>query len=614
MPVRRKLVILTAAGATAESVESCNAYGDRPAMPDKATDMNGVAWPQGCYSGKDSYHVFVLGDWGGMCGYGEQNDCTLSPEEAQASWDHADHPFRPYPMPNRRGAMQGVDQAAQLHVRDRMNELAAEVDPEFVLNVGDSFYPGGIVEHCMGRKEDIDFHTIPTQFKTTFEDIYNGTGLQNKEWLSVLGNHDYGGVCYNMGWPQQIWYTWNDAGTKRWIMPGQYFSRTVRFGSPWEGFWADMWFLDSNVEDTNKDAEHDICSADGNMHNADAGGHADGWFCKGFLGDWENNDNNGVCEGLEGFQSHTQCNGAFRQLWEDQMTWLENGLRNSKADWQIIVTHFPAYYPALQERLKPLAERYGVDLIISGHVHAQEIWYQREAYGQDWGDTALLISGGGGGIFSEGTPSHSGHDNQYGFMDMEMSKDKIIVSSYSWGVQNQQITVHMQMGADTALMESHPLTPPMCCWNKYFGCEDYPGWGGYGLCSNDWTKGCNDVGDCPAPPAPPPSQASDCSGAFQATGGMHNEHVKYEGGPNNQCIIYWDAHHGWVLNSDHGTNNFVCSGGKAYKFPTGRWEIAPQTLGVRSCSVEATQGERIRMMNHEIRPRQAQSFDESLLV
>lgn len=53
-------------------------------------------------------------------------------------------------------------------------------------------------------------------------------------------------------------------------------------------------------------------------------------------------------------------------------------------------------------------------------------------YGFDFHDTAQLVSGGGGGILSEATPDDHGNDNQYGFMDMTISKDTLDVTSYSW--------------------------------------------------------------------------------------------------------------------------------------------------------------------------------------
>ena len=95
----------------------------------------------------------------------------------------------------------GVDQSPQQHVRDRMVQLASDRSPEYILNVGDSFYPGGIKQHCRARRSDVDNQqgglfnsTPPRQFVEAYENFYkDDAGLNGKEWLGVLGNHDYGG-------------------------------------------------------------------------------------------------------------------------------------------------------------------------------------------------------------------------------------------------------------------------------------------------------------------------------------------------------------------------------------------------------------------------------------
>lgn len=59
---------------------------------------------------------------------------------------------------------------------------------------------------------------------------------------------------------------------------------------------------------------------------------------------------------------------------EAQRPWLERVLRASKATWKFALFHFPPYalsedYPDIQREWCPLFERYGVDLVLSGHVH-----------------------------------------------------------------------------------------------------------------------------------------------------------------------------------------------------------------------------------------------------
>ncbi len=63
-----------------------------------------------------------------------------------------------------------------------------------------------------------------------------------------------------------------------------------------------------------------------------------------------------------------------------QTTWLENGLKNSKAKWKVAVFHHPIYSSGkkhgsalgLRKQLEPLFTRYGVNLALSGHDHIYE--------------------------------------------------------------------------------------------------------------------------------------------------------------------------------------------------------------------------------------------------
>lgn len=333
-----------------------------------------------------------------------------------------------------------------------MARIAEQTPPEFIVSVGDHFYPGGIAEHCNGVAADYDVTTIPNQFKYAFEDIYNGTHLANKEWMGVLGNHDYGGVCVNMGWPQQIFYTWNEV-SKRWVLPAQYYKRNMRFSKGgtehWdeEDFTIDIFFLDSNHADSGTtDKNHDMCAKEGNSD--------DTYHCAGFLGPNGTDIVDGNCAGTPGlWTSERVCNDYFQTLWTDQLAWLEEHLENSVADWQMIVTHFPPSYHTLGG-LTPLVEKYGVDLIMAGHSHLQEVYYQRAAVNYDIGDTAWVISGGGGGVSSEGPPTQdysgrmpdgsprprndqaTGYDDQYGFMDMVITKDHLSIKPYSWGTDS----------------------------------------------------------------------------------------------------------------------------------------------------------------------------------
>jgi 3',5'-cyclic AMP phosphodiesterase CpdA len=60
----------------------------------------------------------------------------------------------------------------------------------------------------------------------------------------------------------------------------------------------------------------------------------------------------------------------------DQLAWLERTLRASSAPWRIVALHHPPYSAGYQgsseaarDAFVPLFERYGVQLVLSGHDH-----------------------------------------------------------------------------------------------------------------------------------------------------------------------------------------------------------------------------------------------------
>lgn len=59
---------------------------------------------------------------------------------------------------------------------------------------------------------------------------------------------------------------------------------------------------------------------------------------------------------------------------EAQTPWLERVLQRSRATWKFALFHFPPYalsedYPEIQREWCPLFDRYGVDVVLCGHVH-----------------------------------------------------------------------------------------------------------------------------------------------------------------------------------------------------------------------------------------------------
>jgi hypothetical protein len=332
------------------------------------------------------------------------------------------------------GFVYPVDVHPQLLVKDQMVKRAADSNPDYVLNVGDSFYWGGVNDWCGAPDMTTPYSHGGTgvdkvdQFKKIYEEVYIGHGLDGKQWLGVLGNHDFGGWMFNHAWDQMIGYTWSAQSWGRWFMPALYYQVTVRYPD----FSVDYYFLDTNVWDAldpNNDDPHNICSL---QHNGDKAS----------------------CPA--GLSNVWACPGWFKNMWQQQKGWLEERVPLSTADWRIAVTHFPPYFGL--DEWKDLAKHHQFDLIVSGHRHSQftrTFGDNSSLIWPDWGKDAWkagytdfldpiswVVSGGGGGVTSEHAPEEDGDDDQYGFMDLTLSRETLTVEAISHsGILRRKIDV-----------------------------------------------------------------------------------------------------------------------------------------------------------------------------
>mmetsp|Transcript_56404 Transcript_56404/g.132280 ORF Transcript_56404/g.132280 Transcript_56404/m.132280 type:complete len:455 (+) Transcript_56404:50-1414(+) len=340
----------------------------RPPRPSSPLELNGKAWPQKCIN-KSEGHFFGIGDWGGDRGGGHT---WTNPGKCAGSGNVTDSGARP---------CQDADHWAQKYVARQMKTLAPTADPDYIVNVGDNFYPGGMATQC-GANVSGD----PTgQWAQVYVDNYRGEGLSFKEWFSVLGNHDYGGINHKMGWDDQIFYTWD---SQVWILPSQTWRRRVQY----ENFAVEFFFLDSNAQDArNPDMGHRICQ----------GG--------------------GECWGM----TDTTCPDMLDKAWQLGLQMMEDGLRESTAEWHIVVTHFPGPSITGNPTIQALNERHGLDLVVTGHAHIQEMG---EANGIPY-----IITGGGGGITSDSSPAPDGDDSAYGFIDFTINGSALTVDMHTWG-------------------------------------------------------------------------------------------------------------------------------------------------------------------------------------
>ncbi|WP_224369238.1 metallophosphoesterase [Hyalangium versicolor] len=120
-----------------------------------------------------------------------------------------------------------------------------------------------------------------------------------------------------------------------------------------------------------------------------------------------------------------------------QKAWLEQDLATSKAAWKIVYFHHPPWssgehgsQPLMRREFGPLFEKYGVDLVLTGHDHNYErskpmIGDGVAPAGQQ-GITYLVVGGGGASLrpFAASQPSWSvlRNNSAHGFLDVTVDE------------------------------------------------------------------------------------------------------------------------------------------------------------------------------------------------
>lgn len=210
-----------------------------------------------------------------------------------------------------------------------MSNAAVSLDLDFVISTGDNFYPDGVAS------------VQDPLWRSSFEDVYKHFPLQ-KKWYVVLGNHDY-----RTNPQAEVEYSKISA---RWNMPDRYFSKKF-------------------VIDDDTTQQVLIAFIDTNP----------------FVTKYHNDD-------VYGPKVSTQDTAR-------QVQWLHTVLSDTaNIKWKIVVGHHPAYSGGkriaskdtkdINDLLKPLFDKYKVDMYLAGHEHHLE-------YVKPKGTTHYITSGAG---------------------------------------------------------------------------------------------------------------------------------------------------------------------------------------------------------------------------
>ncbi|HKQ05990.1 MAG TPA: metallophosphoesterase [Blastocatellia bacterium] len=120
-----------------------------------------------------------------------------------------------------------------------------------------------------------------------------------------------------------------------------------------------------------------------------------------------------------------------------QTTWLENKLAQSKALWKIAVFHHPIYSSGkkhgsdtrLRQRLEPLLKKHNVQVVFSGHDHVYERLKPQDGI-------QYFVSGGAGkvrrgDIRADSSISAASYDDDNHFMVIELEEKQIAFKAIS---------------------------------------------------------------------------------------------------------------------------------------------------------------------------------------
>ena len=221
---------------------------------------------------------------------------------------------------------------AQVNIAKMLGQSAAELKPVAILGHGDNIYWNGL-----GPKDATNRMAI------TFDGVYTQASLKNIPWWNVAGNHDIGGAMYICGAQDGQFRACSSAAELVAALDAK-FDLQRDYVSPNGNRWImkDHYYKESHVENG---VSVDVFNVDTNYASSRA--RQTCCQCYGYSGGSVNcNDiprGHRFCAGGDNVM-YDACMVRLKEWWDDSMSKVKTGLKESTADFKIINTHYSPHF------------------------------------------------------------------------------------------------------------------------------------------------------------------------------------------------------------------------------------------------------------------------------
>lgn len=249
---------------------------------------------------------------------------------------------------------------------------AREEPIDFVVTLGDNFYPAGVIS------------ADDPQWSRIIEDVYSDPNLR-VPFYPTLGNHDHQGMPF-----AQVEYS---ERSDRWSMAAPFYtySRILADGTEIEFFALDTERIRTGLDGRRSPDSVARRSADVRRVLARLGADLDDELVRFIAERLHENDDFTVSRIVHlarrtGREVDTRLvmdaiAGSVPEDYRVQLDWLDRRLAESTARWKIVYGHHPLYghHPtrghlqSMIERLEPILTRREVDVYLAGHDHLTDL-------------------------------------------------------------------------------------------------------------------------------------------------------------------------------------------------------------------------------------------------